>query len=266
MGIGLCEYRAAIGAFAWIASNVNLIWRRKSKQYKARELKDTVVKEGTEKGETSNLNKVQLRKRSRSWDGWRRRSVSRHDGERAKSEKRSRIDDSLRSRSLSQRRGRENNFEESADNFKNACVACKTEMFTKRWRRGRAHRRIGENLCCSHGGDGTTKEEETLQLQIFTYAAVSVCLLVELLQAIFTIIQMLLIRAGIETTPGPPTTSTSSPCCNAVQHFNRVKKTIARVQNNFTSKVFQDTLTKQVIKVKETGRFCLQRFGFMFYL
>ena len=32
MGIGLSEYRTAIGTFAWIASNANLSLRKKSRQ------------------------------------------------------------------------------------------------------------------------------------------------------------------------------------------------------------------------------------------
>ena len=63
---------------------------------------------------------------------------------------------------------------------------------------------------------------------------------------------MLLIRSGIETNPGP-TNGDDSPCCNASQHFNRVKNTIAKAQNNFKSKVTPDTLSKKVIEIEETG-------------
>ena len=272
MGIGLSEYRAAIGAFAWIASNANLSWRKKSKsRSKARELKELGGKERTERDGTSDLSNIQSRKRWRSLDGWRRRSISRDDGRRSKSLRRNRIKISLRSRSRSQCRSRDDNYEESADHFKNACISCKTKLFDKRWERGRAsnkrwergriRRKTGEGSretrstkCCSLGEVGATNEEawiESSQLFLLTCAAVSECLLIE--QAIFTIIQMLLVRSGIETNPGPPTTSNPPQCCNAVQHFNRVKNTIAEVQNNFQSKVAQDTLTKQVIEVKETG-------------
>ena len=67
------------------------------------------------------------------------------------------------------------------------------------------------------------------------------------------VIQMLLVRSGIETNPGPTTTEDDSPCCNASQHFNRVKNTMAKAQNNFQSKVTQDTLSKKVIELEETG-------------
>ena len=265
MGTGLCEYRAAIGTFAWIASNANISWKKKSKQPKARELKELGRKEGTEKGSTSDCNNTQTTKRWRSLDGWRRRSKSIYHGTRSKT-RRSRIKTYLRSRSLSQRRGRENNCEESAENFKNACIACKTKLFDKRWQRGRARRKVREGShemsstkCCPLGGDGATNKEasiESSQLHLLTCVAVSECLLVE--QAIFTIVQMLLMRSGIETNPGPLTSSNPPQCCNAIQHFNRVKNTIEEVQNNFQSKVTQDTLTKQVIEVKETGKGPLQ--------
>ena len=216
------------------------------------------------KDSISDLKNIQSRKRGRSLDGGsRRRSISRHGGKRIKSKsvRRSRIKSSFRNRSLSQPRSTKDNREESADNFKNACIACKTKLFDKRWQRGRTRRKTGEGSretrstkCCPLGEVGATNEEisiESSQLHLLTCAAVSECLLVE--QAIFTIVQMLLLRSGIETNPGPPTTSNPSPCCNAIQHFNRVKNTMAEVQNSFQSKVAQDTLTKQVIEVKETG-------------
>ena len=67
---------------------------------------------------------------------------------------------------------------------------------------------------------------------------------------------MLLVRAGIETNPGPTTiSSTSSPCCKAYQHFRRVKNTIEKAHENFKSKVTDETLTKKVIEIEETGRY-----------
>ena len=72
-------------------------------------------------------------------------------------------------------------------------------------------------------------------------------------QAIFTIVQMLLVRAGIETNPGP-TSPTSSACCNAYQHFRRVENTIEKTQKNFQSKATPDTLKKKVIEIEETGK------------
>ena len=54
-----------------------------------------------------------------------------------------------------------------------------------------------------------------------------------------------------ERNQGPPP-STSS-CCKAGQHFNRVKNTKGKVRENFQSKVTQNTLTDQVIKI-DTGK------------
>ena len=70
---------------------------------------------------------------------------------------------------------------------------------------------------------------------------------------------MLLVMSGIEINPGPTTPSsgstsaTNNTCCNAGQHFNRVKKVIADVQKNFQTKVGPDTLTKPVIEIHEAG-------------
>ena len=71
-------------------------------------------------------------------------------------------------------------------------------------------------------------------------------------RAIIAVVQMLLVRSGIETNPGP-TNGDDSPCCNASQHFNRVKNTMAKIQRNFKTKVTSDTLSKKVIEIEETG-------------
>ena len=76
--------------------------------------------------------------------------------------------------------------------------------------------------------------------------------LVKLEFAISDIIQMLLVMSGIEKNPGPAS-STDTTCCNAGQHFNRVRKVIADVQNNFRTKVVPDTLTKPVVEIHEAG-------------
>ena len=64
--------------------------------------------------------------------------------------------------------------------------------------------------------------------------------------------EMLLVRSGIETNPGP-TSPADSSCCNAFQHFKRVKNQMKKAQESFQSKVTQDTLTKKVIEIEETG-------------
>ena len=99
---------------------------------------------------------------------------------------------------------------------------------------------------------GSTGRIKPSQLHFLTCLAASECFMLE--ATLFTIIQMLLEMSGIETNPGP-TTPTSSACCNASQHFNRVKNTIAEAKNKFRSKVAQDTLTKKVLEVEETGNY-----------
>ena len=104
---------------------------------------------------------------------------------------------------------------------------------------------------------GTVHQESTArikpsQLHFLTCLAASECFMLE--ATLFTIIQMLLVMSGIETNPGP-TPPTSSACCNASQHFNRVKNTITEAKNKFRSKVAQDTLTKKVLEVEETGNY-----------
>ena len=93
-----------------------------------------------------------------------------------------------------------------------------------------------------------TRDIEATELCYLTSAAFSGYFLLE--QAIFTIIQMLLVRSGVETNPGP----TSQTCCLAYQHFKRVKNTIEKAGNNFNSKVTDDALKKKVIEIEETGR------------
>ena len=72
--------------------------------------------------------------------------------------------------------------------------------------------------------------------------------------AIFGVIQMLLVMSGIETNPGPPSSATNAVCCNANQHFNRVRRVIEDVKSNFRTKVSPDTLTKPVIEIHEGGK------------
>ena len=84
--------------------------------------------------------------------------------------------------------------------------------------------------------------------------------LVKLEFAISGIIQLLLVMSGIETNPGPPAPPNSS-CCNANQHFNRVKRVIADAPRNFRTKlvpgtltkVVPDNLTQAVIEIHEAG-------------
>ena len=260
MGIGLCEYRAAIGAFAWIAANTGRQRKSKSKTQKSSRLRGVNEEERCEKGQSSCPGQVRG-KRFVSLGGWKTRSISDHTEKRSRSlNKRKERNKSSqpvgRRESCVQRRRKPQNV--TSDSFKNSCIACKTILFDQKSQRGRAGRKItkqcngtNEDRNCSRN-DGRlssrTINEETRTLYFLTSIAASGCLLME--QAIFTIVQILLVRSGVETNPGP----TSQTCCLAYQHFKRVKNTIEKAQNNFKSKITDDTLTKKVIEIEETGR------------
>ena len=260
MGIGLCEYRAAIGAFAWIAANTGRQRKGKSKTQKSSPLRGVNEEERCEKGQSSSQGQVR-RKRFVSLEGRKTRSISDH------TEKRSRSLNKRKERNKSSQpvgrrescvQGRRKPQNVTSDSFKNSCIACKTILFDQKSQRGRTGRKIrkqckgtNEYRNCSNNDkwpSSMTVNEKTRNIHLLTSIAASGCLLME--QAIFTIVQILLVRSGVETNPGPA----SHTCCLAYQHFKRVKNTIEKAHNNFKSKVSDDTLTKKVIEIEETGR------------
>ena len=117
--------------------------------------------------------------------------------------------------------------------------------------RGRSCKRLSQP-CKGHFSHVGERPKRAAQLHFLTSVAASGCLLLE--QTIFFIVEILLVRAGIETNPGP-TSPTNPTCCNAFQHFKRVRNTIGKAKENFKSKVAQDTLTKKVIEIEETGEY-----------
>ena len=263
MGIGLYEYRAAIGAFAGIAARRGLRWRSKTKEQKSDKPRRVGGEERCEKGRSPNSSR--LKKRGVSLDRWKTRDNN--VGQRSKTlDQREHLERSCkqvayRPRSQSNARKRTKIPYATVDTFKNSCITCKTELFNEKWQRGRTRQRIPDQCKgtyrdrhCSDNGEGQTGGIRPAQLHFLTSAAALECFLLE--QAIFSVVQMLLIRSGIETNPGP-TTPTSSPCCNASQHFNRVKNTIAETQKSFRSKVTKDTLTRKVVEIEETGTYLL---------
>ena len=134
-----------------------------------------------------------------------------------------------------------------ASHVKRTCSTRSHERTRNKGNKGDRH--------CPHVGKEPTNEMRVIgaaQLHFLTSIAAAECLLLE--QAIFTIVKMLLVRAGIETNPGP-TSPASSTCCNTFQHFRRVENTIEKAQSNFQSKATQDTLTKKVIEIEETGKY-----------
>ena len=248
----MSEYRAAIGRFACLAISSTFPLRRRCKKPKLEGGENPIIT-------TKSTN---LKGSSGSLDRYKRRNKRYEVGQRSKSlnerrEGRSRIRKPQlpRARSQSLSRGRKGKQNVISDHFKNACVACKTDLFDQRWERGRSRQTCQESKqesFCSCPGKGD--HIEASQLKFFTCVAVSECLLLE--RAVIAVVQMLLIRSGIETNPGP-TNGDDSPCCNASQHFNRVKNTMSKTQNNFKSKVAPDTLSKKVIEIEETGYWLL---------
>ena len=263
----MSEYRAAIGRFSCVAENARA---RRQKKKKWKEPKLTKLNKTESCEERPSIPKsIKFKESSRSLDRWKRKDKTHDIGERRKSlsdsregrcRKRNTFPSRTKSPSLST--GRKKKVNLITDNFKEACVACKTDMFDQRWERGRAkqnakktHQRSKQESICLHAGKASTTPQGTChQLRLFMCVALSECLLLE--RALSAVVQMLLLRAGIESNPGPTDGNNSPPCCNASQHFNRVKNTIAKAKQNFKSKVTLDTLSKKVIEIEETG-YCL---------
>ena len=218
-------------------------------------------------GEKNLKNSTIFMESSGSLDRWKGRDKSHDVAQRGKSlshlrEGRHRIRTTLlsRSKSRSLNRARKEKSNAITDTFKDACTACKTDMFDQRWQRGRSRKKIGQasersrqERFCPYAEKGSRVTcIDPNYLCFFTRAALAECLMLE--RALSAVVQMLLLRSGIETNPGP-TNENNSPCCNASQHFNRVKNTIAKAQQNFQSKVTSDTLNKKVIEIEETGNY-----------
>ena len=263
MGIGLSEYRAIIGAFAGTAASAGLRWRSKSRHRKSNRAKAVEEPEICESVKSSKSGNQ--RRRGRSLDGC-------NFNDRCKYPKRS--SESLdrgtqgykiyhqfafRTRSQSKIPRQNNKEEEIKRKFKNSCTVCKTELFHIKMQRGRSPNGKTQECKCTHPQIMCSKNVEgkvnnSTHLHFFTCAAVFESLVLE--QAIFSVVQMLLRRAGIETNPGPPAPPSSS-CCNAGQHFNQVKNTIDRARGSFKSKVDQHTLTRKAVEIEETGQICI---------
>ena len=258
MGIGLAEYRAAIGLFAPVAANAGLRRRSKAKQKRKSNRLGEEDRQGKHE-EGGRANNFQGERRWMSLDRQRPREISKCIERRSQTlnhKDRSCIPFSCGSRSPSHKR--KTNRDIDVNLFTKYCIDCKTKVFDKMWQRGRSRQRWRQQctitLCGRHCPSDNSEVVVKLPNDIsnfLTCTAAYQCILLE--QAIFTVVQMLLLQAGIESNPGP-TSPTSSPCgCNASQHFNRVKNVIAEAQGSFQSKITQDTLTKKAVEIQETG-------------
>ena len=258
MGVGLCQYRAAIGGFAWIASNARLHWSRSSRQRKSsRVINEVGGEERSRKVALSNINKFK-----KSWGSvnrWKTGPRSRFDGQRSKSLDQigGKIGNSqscrTRSRSHSPVQRRKRNFD---DAFKDSCIACKTHLFDQNRQRsrniaGKKCRGSPQDRHCEGPRNKMEESASPLQIRFLIQEMAARCFMLQ--WAASSIVQMLLIISGIETNPGPNLNPINSTCCNARQHFNRVENIIVQAQHSFQSKVTPDTLAKKVIEIEETG-------------
>ena len=268
----MSEYRAAIGRFAGIAKKASCSGKRKWKRPKLANM-------GKIKSEETHLEKQKPIKsrRSRSLGSKKSEAPSCDLGRRSgslRNQTEAKSPDSpgsaVRVESPNPNQRRQEKAKKINDGiFKTACISCKTDWFDQLRKRGRAAKTLKNNVCPhanknQRAADCRTEEQK---VKLFACFAISVWFTLE--RAVTAIVQMLLVRSGIETNPGPtnesnsdnssnetkagPTNENNTICCNASQHFNRVKNRIAKTQKNFESKVLPDTLSKKVIEIEETG-------------
>ena len=209
MGVGLAEYRAVIGRFAVVARHQQLRRRTKTKPAKSNKVKE-------KHGETTKAPKEELfksEKLNRSWgsvDRWETGRKRRDSKLRSSTctpwstrQDTRRTWPSPRERSQSSAKKRKTMFCLTKSNLKDACNACRTDWVTKECQqRGRARRgntQKNQRQCCK-SSERRSKSVETENLYLFTCLAVSECIWSALTAA--AIVQMLLIRAGIEMNPG----------------------------------------------------------------
>ena len=272
MGVGLSEYRVAIGRFAAIAVKASCRGKRKWKMPKVAKMRKGKSEElRLERQEPINV------KRSQSLRSEKGNGTRADIGQRSRSlNNRPKVSGQVSSRMESQnskKRRQEEAKKINDDIFSNACIACKTDLFDQMRKRGRAAKTLKNNVC-PHTEQKPTNAEclvEEKKAKLFACFAISVWITLE--RAVTAVVQMLLLRSGIERNPGPtieinietnpiPKNENKPFCCNASQHFNRVKNTIAKTQKNFQSKVLADSLSKRVIEVEETGL----QFAIIFYV
>ena len=174
MGIRLSEYRAAVGAFAWIAVNASLRWRSKSKSKKSSRPRAVAAKERSETKGIS-ADPVQIKKRSMSLDQCRTRDRSKTVGRRSKTLNqrehgvRSCEQVAFRTRSQSHVERRKKILDATVDIFKNSCISCKTELFNEKWERGRSCKRLRQP-CKGHFSHAGEEPKRPVQLHFLTSA------------------------------------------------------------------------------------------------
>ena len=202
MGVGLAEYRAAIGRFAAVAFHLQLYQRTKTKHLKSKRVKE---KNGDNNPKEESSNADNGNRCYGSLDRWattrKRRGSKQRSATFGPQPKRDHIRKirSTRRRSQSCAKRRNGSVGLATQDLKDACIRCRTDWVSQGWERGRTRRGKTQKQCCLFRGSHEN-DIETRNLGILTYMAVSECMILEL--AIATVVQMLLIRSGIEMNPG----------------------------------------------------------------
>ena len=189
MGKRLCDLMSAAGAFTWIGANASLCWRTKLKQRKPIGSKE--------------VNEEDQSKRGKSQGRWKPRYKSKVLVQRGKSSNQRK---GAKSQSRVPRR-RSTNLGFVIDAFKNACISCQSSLLHQMCQRGKSKECHAQNCQeihpdeCARGRP--TKRIHRSLLDFLTGAAAVQRFMLE--RAVAAIIQMLLVRSGIETNPGPTT-------------------------------------------------------------
>ena len=194
-----------------------------------------------------------INKSAVSLDRRRQRSQSRVSGTRSRSlspQSRRKPNLLVRRRSQSSFKRKNNSSDNTARRPKDACVQCKIDWLNHDWQRGRRKKRdkdLEQKSCCA--------EEVYSRARNIHYLICSTaleCMTIEF--ALASVVQMLLIRSGIETNPGPS-------CCSASSHFKRVSNSIATAERSFHSRLTPSTLIDKNIEIVETGKYFTSLFS-----
>ena len=205
MGVGLAQYRATIGRFAAVAFHLQLYQRSKTKHLRSKRVRE---KNGDDNPKEELSKSDQFNRLCGSLDRWERTRKRRGSKLRSATygpqpkRDHTRKTWSTRKRSQSCAKRRKGSFGLTTQDLKDACTRCRTNWVSQGCKRGRTRRakaQMSRKQCCSLKGSNEN-DIETRNLGILTYMAVSECMLLEL--AIATVVQMLLIRSGIEMNPG----------------------------------------------------------------
>ena len=203
--MGLGQYRAIIGRFAAVALHLQLFHKTKTKHLKSKRVKE---KKAATSPKEQLLKSDRFNRSCGSLDRWattrKRRNSKQRSTTCSPQSKRDHIRkrSSARKRSQSCAKRRKLGPRLKTQDLKDACTRCRIDWVSQGFKRGRTRRakaQIGRKQCCTLR-ESKKADIETRNLGIFTCMAVSECILMEV--AVATVVQMLLIRSGIEMNPG----------------------------------------------------------------